>query len=138
MMTTILIQLIAFVSMVTLRTASTSSAFSEYNSNNIREHNIVNNNSIQVGTHCYLVCIPTLPNDVTKMAVARAVERRILYSSLGEIKYVKNVILVQGFDENLKNTYKDIGLDYVFSVNPTDGTIILFSELKTYLRIYVK
>lgn len=49
------------------------------------------------------MCIPTLPNDVTKMAVARAVERRILYSSLGEIKYVKNVLLVQGFDENLKN-----------------------------------
>jgi hypothetical protein len=91
--------------MVTLRTASTSSAFSDYNSNNIRENNIVNNNSIQVGTHCYLVCIPTLPNNVTKMAVARAVERRILYSSLSlrEIKYVKNVILVQGFDENLNN-----------------------------------
>lgn len=103
-MTTIYIQLIAFVSMVTLRTSSTStSAFSEYNSNNIREHNIVNNNSIQVGTHCYLVCIPTLPNDVTKMALARAVERRILYSSSGEIKYVKNVILVQGFDENVNN-----------------------------------
>ena len=90
--------------MVTLRTTSTStSAFSDYNSNNIREYNIVNNNSIQVGTHCYLVCIPTLPNDVTKMAVARAVERRILYSSLREIKYVKNVIFVQGFDENVKN-----------------------------------
>ena len=105
MMTSIYIQLIAFVSMVTLRTASTSSAFSDYNSNNIRENNIVNNNSIQVGTHCYLVCIPTLPNNVTKMAVARAVERRILYSSLSlrEIKYVKNVILVQGFDENLNN-----------------------------------
>lgn len=104
MMTTIYIQLIAFVSMVTLRTSSTStSAFSDYNSNNIREHNIVNSNCIQVGTHCYLVCIPTLPNDVTKMAVARAVERRILYSSLREIKYVKNVIFVQGFDENVKN-----------------------------------
>ena len=105
MMTSIYIQLIAFVSMVTLRTSSTSSAFSEYNSNNIRENNIVNNNSIQVGTHCYLVCIPTLPNNVTKMEVARAVERRILYSSLSlrEIKYVKNVILVQGFDENLNN-----------------------------------
>jgi hypothetical protein len=90
--------------MVTLRTAATAaSAFSDYNSNNIREYNIVNSNSIQVGTHCYLVCIPTLPNDVTKMAVARAVERRILYSSLGEINYVKNVLLVQGFDENLKN-----------------------------------
>jgi hypothetical protein len=97
--------------MVTLRTASTStSAFSDYNSNNIREHNIVNNNSIQVGTHCYLVCIPTLPNDVTKMAVARAVERRILYSSLGEIKYVKNVMLVQGFDENLKNAPTQLDL----------------------------
>ena len=103
MMTTIHIQLIAFVSMVTLRTASTSSAFADYNSNNIREHHIINSEGIQVGTHCYLVCIPTLPNDVTKMAVARAVERRILYSSLGEIKYVKNVMLVQGFDENLKN-----------------------------------
>ena len=111
MMTTIYIQLIAFVSMVTLRTAATStSAFSDYNSNNIRENNIVNNNSIQVGTHCYLVCIPTLPNDVTKMAVARAVERRILYSSLGEIKYVKNVILVQGFDENLKNAPTQLDL----------------------------
>jgi hypothetical protein len=88
--------------MVTLRTATTS-AFSDYNSNNIREHNIVNNTGIQVGTHCYLVCIPTLPNDVTKMAVARAVETRILHSSAGEIKYVKNVLLVQGFDENLKN-----------------------------------
>jgi len=96
------IQLIAFVSMVTLRTASTS-AFSDYNSNNIREYNIVNSNCIQVGTHCYLVCIPTLPNDVTKMAVARAVERRILYSSLREIKYVKNVMFVQGFDENVNN-----------------------------------
>ena len=103
MMIYILIQLITFVSMVTLRTSATSSAFSDYNSNNIREHNIVNNNSIQVGTHCYLVCIPTLPNDVTKIAVARAVERRILYSSFGEIKYVKNVMLVQGFDENVKN-----------------------------------
>ena len=91
--------------MVTLRTATatSTSAFSDYNSNNIREHHIVNSNGIQVGTHCYLVCIPTLPNDVTKIAVARAVERRILYSSLGEIKYVKNVLLVQGFDENLKN-----------------------------------
>ena len=111
MMIYTVIQLIAFVSMVTLRTASTtSSAFSDYNSNNIREHNIVNNNSVQVGTHCYLVCIPTLPNDVTKMAVARAVERRILYSSLREIKYVKNVILVQGFDENLKNAPTQLDL----------------------------
>ena len=88
------------------------SAFSEYNKNiynknNIREYNIVHGESIQVGKHCYLVCIPDLPTGVTKMEVARAVERRILYSSTGEIQYVKNVVFVQGFDEESKNAIEN-------------------------------
>jgi hypothetical protein len=94
------------------------SAFSEYNyiDNNIynnnnkhnnREYNIVHGESIQVGKHCYLVCIPNLPADTTKMEVARAVERRILYSSTGEIKYVKNVVFIQGFDEESKNAIEN-------------------------------
>jgi len=88
--------------MVTIRTAN--SAFSEhnknnYNKNNIREYNIVHGESIQVGKHCYLVCIPDLPAGVTKMEVARAVEGRILYSSTREIHYMKNVVFVEGFDE---------------------------------------
>ena len=100
--------------MVTLRTASTStSAFADYkgnniyNKNNIREYNIVHGESIQVGKHCYLVCIPDLPNNVTKMEVARAVERRILYSSIGEIIHVKNVVFVEGFDEESKNAIEN-------------------------------
>lgn len=93
--------------MVTLKTANL--AFSEhnkniYNKNNIREYNIVHGDSIQVGKHCYLVCIPDLPTRITKMEVARAVECRILYSSIGEIQYVKNVVFVEGFDEESKNT----------------------------------
>jgi hypothetical protein len=88
------------------------SAFSEYNKNiynknNIREYNIVHGESIQVGKHCYLVCIPDLPTVVTKMEVARAVERRILYSSTGEIQYVKNVVFIQGFDEESKNAIEN-------------------------------
>lgn len=93
---------------VTNANANAKSAFSEYNKNiynknNIREYNIVHGESIQVGKHCYLVCIPDLPTVVTKMEVARAVERRILYSSTGEIQYVKNVVFIQGFDEESKN-----------------------------------
>ena len=104
------IQLIAFVSMVT--NANAKSAFSEYNKNiynknNILEYNIVHGESIQVGKHCYLVCIPDLPTVVTKMEVARAVERRILYSSTGEIQYVKNVVFIQGFDEESKNAIEN-------------------------------
>lgn len=91
--------------MVTIRTAN--SAFNLYNKNNIREYNIVHGDSIQVGKHCYLVCIPDLPNGTTKMEVARAVERRILYSSIGEIQYVKNVVLVEGFDEESKNAIEN-------------------------------
>ena len=110
MMIHTVIQLIAFVSMVT--NANAKSAFSEYNKNiynknNIREYNIVHGDSIQVGKHCYLVCIPDLPTVVTKMEVARAVERRILYSSTGEIQYVKNVVLVEGFDEESKNAIEN-------------------------------
>ena len=117
MMIYIRIQLIAFVSMVTLRTASTSTlAFADYkgnnnknkyNKNNIREYNIVHGDSIQVGKHCYLVCIPDLPAGVTKMEVARAVECRILYSSIGEIIHVKNVVFIQGFDEESKNAIEN-------------------------------
>jgi hypothetical protein len=78
-----------------------------YNKNNIREYNIVHGDSIQVGKHCYLVCIPDLPAGITKMEVARAVERRILYSSTGEIQYVKNVVFVEGFDEESKNAIEN-------------------------------
>ena len=117
MMIHTVIQLIAFVSMVT-NANNAKSAFSEYNyiDNNIynnnnkhnnREYNIVHGESIQVGKHCYLVCIPNLPADTTKMEVARAVERRILYSSTGEIKYVKNVVFIQGFDEESKNAIEN-------------------------------
>ena len=96
--------------------ANAKSAFSEYNriinndddiyninNHNNREYNIVHGESIQVGKHCYLVCIPDLPTGTTKMEVARAVERRILYSYTGEIQYVKNVVFIQGFDEESKN-----------------------------------
>ena len=117
MMIHTVIQLIAFVSMVT-NANNAKSAFSEYNyiDNNIynnnnkhnnREYNSVHGESIQVGKHCYLVCIPNLPADTTKMEVARAVERRILYSSTGEIKYVKNVVFIQGFDEESKNAIEN-------------------------------
>jgi len=97
--------------MVTLRTTSTS-AFSEYNNNiynknNAREYNIVHGDGVQVGKHCYLVCIPDLPTVTTKIEVARAVERRILYSSTGEIQYVKNVVFVEGFDEESKNAIEN-------------------------------
>lgn len=96
--------------MVTVRNAN--SAFTEYNNNiynnnNIREYNIVHGDSIQVGKHCYLVCVPDLPTGTTKMEVARAVERRILYSSTGEIQYVKNVVLVEGFDEESENAIEN-------------------------------
>jgi hypothetical protein len=100
--------------MVTIRTANSAfSTFTEYNNNNtynknnIREYNIVHGDSIQVGKHCYLVCIPDLPTGTTKMEVARAVERRILYSSIGEIQYVKNVVVVEGFDEESKNAIEN-------------------------------
>lgn len=99
--------------MVTIRTANSAfSTFTEYNKNNynknnIREYNIVHGDSIQVGKHCYLVCIPDLPTGTTKMEVARAVERRILYSSIGEIQYVKNVVFVEGFDEESKNAIEN-------------------------------
>jgi hypothetical protein len=101
--------------------ANAKSAFSEYNriinnddddiyninNHNNREYNIVHGESIQVGKHCYLVCIPDLPTGTTKMEVARAVERRILYSSTGEIQYVKNVVFIQGFDEESKNAIEN-------------------------------
>ena len=89
-----------------------NSAFTEYNNNiynknNVREYSIVHGESIQVGRYCYLMCIPDLPTGTTKMEVARAVERRILYSSTGEIQYVKNVVLVEGFDEESKNAIEN-------------------------------
>ena len=100
------IQLGAFVSMVNTH-ANSALNNNIYNKNNIREYNIVHGDSIQVGKHCYLVCIPDLPAGITKMEVARAVERRILYSSTGEIQYVKNVVFIQGFDEESKNAIEN-------------------------------
>ena len=101
------IQLGAFVSMVNNTHANSALNNNIYNKNNIREYNIVHGDSIQVGKHCYLVCIPDLPAGITKMEVARAVERRILYSSTGEIQYVKNVVFIQGFDEESKNAIEN-------------------------------
>ena len=101
------IQLGAFVSMVNNTHANSALNNNIYNNNNIREYNIVHGDSIQVGKHCYLVCIPDLPAGITKMEVARAVERRILYSSTGEIQYVKNVVFIQGFDEESKNAIEN-------------------------------
>ena len=102
------IQLGAFVSMVNNTHANSALNNNIYNKNNIREYNIVHgDDSIQVGKHCYLVCIPDLPAGITKMEVARAVERRILYSSTGEIQYVKNVVFIQGFDEESKNAIEN-------------------------------
>ena len=84
----------------------------------MREYNIVHGNSIQMGKHSYLMCIPELPPGTTKVQVARAVESRILFphsqccsGGAGayecEYKYVKNVVFVEGFDEESKNAIEN-------------------------------
>ncbi len=40
------------------------------------------------------------------------------------------------YDENMVNTYKDMGLDYVFSFKFNDGNSISYDDLRTYIRIY--
>lgn len=83
--------------------------FTVDNKDELREYNIANGTSIQVGKHCYLLCIPDLPPGTTKVEVARAVETRILclhYFS-GKYKYVKNVVFVDGFDEESKNAIEN-------------------------------
>ena len=107
------IQLITIVPMVN-NTQKGKSAKSEWgftvdNKDEIHEYNIVNGNSIQVGKHSYLVCIPDLPPGTTKVDVARAVETRILYLHYytGKYKYVKNVVFVDGFDEESKNAIEN-------------------------------
>lgn len=94
-----------------------TSAFSQYKKNHtcishndeMREYNITHGNSIQVGKHSYLLCIPDLPPSTTKVQVARAVESRILFMHYytGQYKYVKNVVFVEGFDEESKNAIEN-------------------------------
>ena len=90
----------------------------------MREYNIVHGNSIQMGKHSYLMCIPELPPGTTKVQVARAVESRILFpfpphsqccsggaggggAGECEYKYVKNVVFVECFDEESKNAIEN-------------------------------
>ena len=44
---------------------------------------------------------------------------------------------ISDIDENMQTSYKDLGIEYVFRVNFTDGMNVPFSEIKKYLRIYV-
>jgi hypothetical protein len=83
--------------------------FTVSNKDELHEYNIAHGDSIQVGKHSYLVCIPDLPPGTTKVDVARAVETRILFLHYysGKYKYVKNVVFVEGFDEESKNAIEN-------------------------------
>ena len=78
----------------------------EYNSNNISQHRICAGEYIHVDSDTYVLCIPHVNYETTKMDVARAVEQCIL--PIGgdheDFKYVKKVIFVRAFDEFVFNT----------------------------------
>ena len=80
----------------------------EYNSNNISQYRICvgEGEYIHVGSETYVLCIPHVEYETTKMDVARAVEQCILQiDGVSEnFRYVKKVIFVRAFDEIAFNT----------------------------------
>jgi hypothetical protein len=77
----------------------------EYNINNISQNRICAGEYMHVNWDSYILCIPHVSNETTKMDVARAVEQYILKTgNIEHFKYVKKVIFVRAFDETVFNT----------------------------------
>ena len=78
-----------------------------YNSNNISQNRICAGEYMHVNGDSYILCIPHVGNETTKMDVARSVEQCILKTGdidIENFKYVKKVIFVRAFDEIVFNT----------------------------------
>jgi hypothetical protein len=88
----------------TATTATQSVDNGEYNINNISQDRICAGEYMHVNGDSYILCIPHVSNETTKMDVARAVEQCILKTGdIEHFKYVKKVIFVRAFDEIVFN-----------------------------------
>jgi hypothetical protein len=87
-------------------TATQSVDHGEYNSNNISQNRICAGEYMHVNGDSYILCIPHVGHETTKMDVARAVEQCILKTDdkIEHFKYVKKVIFIRAFDEIVFNT----------------------------------
>ena len=85
--------------------ANVNSDHGEYNSNNISQYRICAGEYIHVDSDTYVLCIPRVGCETTKMDVARAVEQCILQigGDSENFKYVKKVIFIRAFDEIVFN-----------------------------------
>lgn len=76
-----------------------------FNANNISQNSLCTSKYLHVSQYSYILCIPRVEYNTTKMDVARAVENQILNSGNGKMseienfKYVKNVTFVRAFDQ---------------------------------------
>jgi hypothetical protein len=86
-------------------TATQSVDHGEYNSNNISQNRICAGEYMHVNGDSYILCIPHVCHETTKMDVARAVEQCILKTGdkIENFEYVKKVIFVRAFDEIVFN-----------------------------------
>ena len=77
-----------------------------YNSNNISQYRICAGEYMHVDSNTYMLCIPHVEYESTKMDVARAVEQCIFQidGDSENFRYVKKVIFVRAFDEIVFNT----------------------------------
>ena len=76
-----------------------------FNENDISQHMLCTSKYMNVTSHSYILCVPSIPYTATKMDVARAVENQITSSGKGRsaeienFEYVKNVTFIRAFDK---------------------------------------
>ena len=76
-----------------------------FDGNNISQHKLCNGKYMLINPHSYILCIPHVDYNTTKMDVARAVENQILKSGKGKMsevedfKYVQNVTFIRAFNQ---------------------------------------
>jgi hypothetical protein len=84
-----------------------------FDSKNISQDRLCSSRYLQISDHSYILCIPRIDYNVTKMDVARAVENQILTSGFGfnaninNFEYVKHVTFVPAFDEVVFGTLRN-------------------------------
>lgn len=76
-----------------------------FDANNISQHRLCGGRYMHIHKNSYILCIPRVDYNTTKMGVSRAVENQILTSGRGNsseienFKYVQNVTFIQAFDQ---------------------------------------
>lgn len=84
-----------------------------FDSNNISQHRLCTSSYVHVTPQSYLLCIPRVHYNTTKMDVARAVENQILTSGRGlganinNFEYVKSVTFIRSFDQVTFDTLRN-------------------------------